>query len=76
MPEPLNIRNLADKAIADMVPMGKRVAVVSALVTEGGKTRAQLGFAFKVDEHWQITDTLRAGQGSGLVNSLYIVGSW
>ena len=76
MPEVLNIRSLADKAIADMVPVGKRVAVVSAVITEGGKTRAQLGFAFKLDDHWQITDTLTAGQGSGLVNSLYIVGSW
>lgn len=75
MPD-LNIRAAADKAIADMMPVGKRVAVVTAVITEGGQTRAQFGFAFKVDDHWQVTDTLTAGQGSGLVNSFYIVGSW
>ncbi len=76
VPLQLNLRAAAEKALGEILPPDKRTAVVVGVTTLNGQTVAQAGFATRVGDHWSLSDTFQWGQGTGLSNSLMLLGSW
>jgi hypothetical protein len=71
-----DIRAAADKALAAIMPLNARVAVVGGVITENGRTREQLGFALKIGEHWRLTNEASYSPSTGFSNAFYVVASW